>query len=88
MTITLNEREISMVLDAVNQYIDIMTSGEDTIEYTKYMMDTGLGSAMKKLYKGKIGEAIYSNFVSHRENYKYPTFEEWEMSRKDDEQNE
>ena len=86
MTITLNEREISMVGNAVSQFIDITTSGEDTIEYTKYMLDTGLGSAMKKLYKGKYGEAVYEKYVSHRGNYKYPSFEEWKMSRKAGEQ--
>lgn len=86
MTITLNEREIEMVTNAVAQFIDIMIAGEDTIEYTKYMLDTGLGSALKKLYKGKYGEDVYVKYVSHKGNYKYPSFEEWEMNRKDGEQ--
>lgn len=86
MTITLNEREIKMITQTVIQYIDILREGEETFEHAEYMLETGLGSAMKKLCKGKNGEMIYSKYVSHKGNYKYPTFEEWEMSRKAGEQ--
>ena len=49
VTISLTEREIELVLSACNQYIEIMSQGEDTHEYTNYEIDTGLGSALRKL---------------------------------------
>ena len=78
----LNNQETNMVLTALLEYIDIMEQGEQTAEYTRYMMENGLGSAVRKLSKGRNGEKVFSKYPYHREAYKYPSFEEWKAERK------
>lgn len=74
MTISLTDIEIQRVLDACNGYIEIMGQGEDTHEYTNYEIETGLGSALRKLNKGRYGQRIYEKYKTVT---KYPTFDEW-----------
>ena len=76
--ISLTDAEVNRVVGAIHSYIEIMGEGEDTHDYTMYELDTGLGSALKKICKGRNGEVIYSCYKSHRNNYVYPTFEEWQ----------
>lgn len=78
----LNNQEITMILAALLEYIDIMEQGEQTVEYTNYMLENGLGSAIRKLSKGRNGENVFSKYPYHREAYKYPSFEEWKAERK------
>lgn len=78
----LNNQETDMVLAALLEYIDLMEQGEDTVEYTSYMLENGLGSAIRKLSKGRNGEKVFSKYHSHRESYIYPSFEEWKVARK------
>ena len=82
MTMKLNNQETNMVLTALLEYIDIMEQGEQTAEYTYYMVENGLGSAIRKLSKGRNGEAVFAKYPSHRESYNYPSFEEWKAARK------
>lgn len=74
MTITLTDREIELVLSACGQYIELMEQGEDTHEYTQYEIETGLGSALRKLSKGRNGQRVYAKYKTVT---KYPTFDEW-----------
>lgn len=62
MTISLTDTEIRRVLDACNSYIKIMGQGEDTHEYTVYEIETGLGSALRKISKGKNGQHVYAEY--------------------------
>ena len=78
----LTNQETNMVLSALMEYRDIMESGEETVEYTNYMLENGLGSAMKKIAKGRNGENVFAKYPSHRESYIYPSFEEWKAARK------
>ena len=78
----LNNQEITMILAALLEYIDIMEQAEQTVEYTNYMLENGLGSAIRKLSKGRNGENVFSKYPYHREAYKYPSFEEWKAERK------
>ena len=78
----LNHQETRMVIQALREYVDIMGEGEDTSEYTNYMMENGLGSAMRKIAKGLNWETPYKKYTCHRESHNYPTFEEWTASRK------
>ena len=82
MTISLTDREIESVLDACNGYIEIMEQGEDTHEYTIYEIETGLGSALRKISKGRNGERVYAKYKTVT---KYPTFEEWKAVRAESE---
>ena len=83
MRVNLTGREIMMLLQVTTQYIEVFGGSEGTDEYTKYMMDTGLGSALKKLYKGRNGYKVYKDYVCHREGYTYPKFEQWKSIIKD-----
>ena len=78
MTISLTEREIELVLSACGQYIEIMEDGDDTHEYTIYELDTGLGSALRKLSKGRYGQRVYGKYKTVT---KYPTCDEWKGER-------
>ena len=78
----LNNQETKMVLSALQEYIDLMGDGEETVEYTNYMLENGLGSAIRKLSKGRNGEKVFAKYPSHRESYIYPSFEEWKAARK------
>ncbi len=85
MTISLTERETELVVSACRQYIEIMSEGEDTHEYTDYELETGLGSALRKLCKGKNGERVYARYKTVT---KYPTFDDWKETRTENEEQE
>ena len=74
MTISLTDIEIQRVLDACIGYMEIMGQGEDTHEYTLYEIQTGLGSALRKIGKGRNCQSVYSKYKTVT---KYPTFDEW-----------
>lgn len=78
MTISLTDREVETILEACGQYIEILGEAEDTSEYTEYVIDTGLGSALKKISKGRMLYRVYSSFKTVR---KYPSFEEWKKTK-------
>ena len=83
MNIYLTDREIESVLSACGQYIELMEEGEDTHEYTVYELETGLGSALRKLSKGRNGQRIYAQYKTVT---KYPTFDEWKETRAESEE--
>ncbi len=78
MAISLTDREIELVLSACGQYIELMEDGEDTHDYTVYEIETGLGSALRKLSKGRNGQRVYAKYKTVN---KYPTFDEWKTAR-------
>lgn len=83
--ISLTDAEVARVSSAILSYIEIMEQGEDTHDYTLYELDTGLGSALKKVTKGRNGEQVWAKYKSHKNNFVYPTFEEWKRSSVKDE---
>ena len=78
MTISLTDREIELVLSACGQYIELMENGEDTHDYAVYEMETGLGSALQKISKGRYGQRVYGKYKTVT---KYPTFDEWKARK-------
>ena len=74
MTIYLTDIEIRRVLDACVGYLESMNEGEDTYDYSLYELETGLGSALRKISKGRNWEAVYGKYKTVT---KYPTFGEW-----------
>lgn len=82
MTISLTDIEIQRVLDACREYIEIMGQGEDTHEYTLYEIETGLGSALRKISKGKNGQRVYAKYKTVSQ---CPTFDEWKAARAESE---
>lgn len=85
MTVSLTDIEVQRVLDACGGYMEIMSEGEDTHDYTLYELETGLGSAMRKISKGRNGERVYSKYKTVT---KYPTFEEWKKAKAESEDKE
>ena len=82
MTISLTDIEIERVLGACGGYIEIMGGGEDTHETTVYEIETGLGSALRKISKGRNGQSAYAKFKTVRQ---CPTFDEWKATRAESE---
>lgn len=82
MTISLTNREIELVVSACNQYIELMEDGDDTHDYTIYEVETGLGSALRKICKGRKGNSVYSKYKTVT---KYPSFDEWKATRAESE---
>ena len=82
MTISLTDIEIQRVLDACHGYIEIMGEGEDTHEYTIYEIETGLGSALRKISKGRNGQHVYAGYKTVSQ---CPTFDEWKATRAESE---
>lgn len=78
MTIYLTDNEIQKVLDACNGYIEMMGDGEDTCDVTNYMLETGLGSALRKISKGRNWQFVYAKYNTVSQ---CPTFDEWKAAR-------
>ena len=79
MVVSLTDIEVQRVLDACHAYIELMSNGEDTHDYTIYEIENGLGSALRKISKGRNGEQVYGK---HKTVTKCPAFEEWQKLRK------
>lgn len=82
MTISLTDIEVQRVLDACMAYIETMGEGEDTHEYTVYEIETGLGSALRKLNSGRNGQQVFEKYKTVS---KCPTFDEWKAAKVENE---
>jgi hypothetical protein len=60
------DRELSMVRDYVFEATDILGNASDIAEQVDEDMENGLGSALRKLYKGCIGESKYAKYKTKR----------------------
>ena len=60
------DRELSMVRNYVFEATDILGNASDTAEQVDEDMENGLGSALRKLYKGCIGESKYEKYKTKR----------------------
>ena len=59
-------KELSMVRSYVFEAIDILGNASDTAEQVDEDMENGLGSALRKLYKGCNGESKYAKYKTIR----------------------
>lgn len=60
------DRELSMVRNYVFEATDILGNASDIAEQVDEDMENGLGSALRKLYKGCIGESKYAKYKTKR----------------------
>lgn len=60
------EKEVEMLLEYLEEVISILGEAEDTCEQTEMDLENGLGSAMRKLYKGRNGERVYAEYKTKR----------------------
>ena len=82
MVVSLTDIETQRILDACLAYLDLMGQGEDTHDYTIYELETGLGSALRKIGKGRNCQRVYAKYKTVT---KCPTFEEWKAVRAESE---
>lgn len=62
-TIYLSEKEITALTATAGEWGEMMNSGdEESRKCTEERMENGLGSALKKLHKGRNGERIYKDY--------------------------
>lgn len=60
-SIYFTDKEINALRSTCGEWSEMMESGEETFELVKERLNEGLGSAMKKLYKGCETE-LYSEY--------------------------
>lgn len=61
----LTEKEIKALIDASTEWCEIMGSGDkESCDSVEERLNNGLGSALRKLYKGRKGERIYKDYKS------------------------
>ena len=85
MTISLTDIEAKRIFDACSEYTDMMGQGEDTCEYTAYLLENGLGSALRKISKGSNAQRVYGKYKTVRQ---CPTFDEWKAAKAESENEE
>lgn len=85
MVVSLTDIETQKVLDACLAYIELMGEGEDTHDYTIYELETGLGSALRKIGKERNAQNVFARYKTVT---KCPTFDEWKASRAESEDKE
>lgn len=62
-TIYFSDKEISALIDTTTEWCDMMGNGdEESVQNAEERTEKGLGSALKKLYKGMNGERIYKKY--------------------------
>ncbi len=61
--IYLTDKEQDALRDSASEWCGMMADGDlESIELVEERLNSGLGSALKKLYKGLEGEKIYEEF--------------------------
>ena len=65
-SIYFTDKELSMVRSYVFEATDILGNASDTAEQVDEDMKKGIGSALRKLYKGCIGESKYTKYKTKR----------------------
>ena len=63
-SIYFTDLEIEKLIDYVSNSVELLGEAEDTWERTAE--ENGLGSAIRKLYKGRRGEKIYAKYKTKR----------------------
>lgn len=57
-SIYFTDLEIEKLIDYVSNSVELLGEAEDTWERTAEDMENGLGSAIRKLYKGRRGDIV------------------------------
>lgn len=63
--IYLTDKEIRALTDTCSEWSQIMGDGDEP-ELVDERLNEGLGSALRKLYKGTNAERVYTNYQSNR----------------------
>lgn len=60
------DKELSMVREYIEQATEILSDGKMTCKQVEIDMENGLGSALRKLYKGRDSETLYQKYKTIR----------------------
>lgn len=62
-SIYFSDKEIKALVDTSGEWCEMMESGDEkSCQLSDERLNDGLGSALKKLYKGREGERIYKDY--------------------------
>lgn len=65
-SIYFTDKELQQVRDYVFDAVDILGEASETYKQVDEDMENGLGSALRKLYKGCVGESRYTKYKTKR----------------------
>lgn len=60
------DRELQQIRNYVLEAVEILGEASETYKQVDEDMENGLGSALRKLYKGCIGESKYTKYKTKR----------------------
>ena len=66
-SIYFTDKELKQIRNYALEAVEILGQAEGTWEQTEKDLDDGLGSAMRKLYKGYNGEARFAKYKTKRD---------------------
>lgn len=65
-SIYFTDQEEQMLRTYVSEAVEILGEAENTCQQTEKDLENGLGSALRKLYKGRNGEVHYAKYRTKR----------------------
>lgn len=66
-SIYFTDRELDQIRNYVSEAVDILGEAAGTYNQVDEDMENGLGSALRKLYKGRNGESKYAMYKTKRD---------------------
>ena len=65
MNVYLTDNEVTALLSVINEWIEIMGSGDD-VDLVNDKLDEGLGRAAYKLSRGRGWERVYADYATKK----------------------
>lgn len=65
-SIYFTDQELKMIRCYIQEAVSILGESEDNSQIVDDDMENGLGSALRKLYKGRNGEKVYAKYKTQR----------------------
>lgn len=65
-SIYFSDQELKMIRKYIGESVSILGESEDCNQSVNEDMENGLGSALRKLYKGCNGEKVYAKYKTQR----------------------
>lgn len=60
------DNELTIIIEYIENSVEALSKGSDSHQKVEKDMENGLGSALRKLYKGKNGEFVYAQYKTKR----------------------
>ncbi len=67
MQVYLTDKELLALIHSAEEWCSMMSDGdEESCNEAQERLDTGLGSALYKLYRGRNGQKVYKEYARNR----------------------